>query len=222
MATPSCAPRTRNIIPPSGKIVYPRHGRKEAWSSRNDRCPRYRPHSLCAAESLELEQGKRRPLRQHQPPDRGTDARQGASDWQASVPALFAGDAERRQGHRDVRRAAGGRLQRRRIRCLADTDRRQPVRQRFCFGQSEFKNPGADGPQRADADPPVRIRRDPGASRRKVRRIPADRRPGPCRMPVVAVLADGQRALSRRRLRAFLRLRADQDQNTPSTASQWR
>ena len=31
------------------------------------------------------------------------------------------------------------------------------------------------------------------------------------RMPVVAVLADGQRALSRRRVRPFLRLRADQD-----------
>jgi glutathione S-transferase len=31
------------------------------------------------------------------------------------------------------------------------------------------------------------------------------------RMPVLAVLADGQRALSRRRLRAFLRLCADQD-----------
>ena len=36
-------------------------------------------------------------------------------------------------------------------------------------------------------------------------------RPGARRMPVVAVLADGQRALSRRRLRPFLRLRADQD-----------
>jgi GST-like protein len=36
-------------------------------------------------------------------------------------------------------------------------------------------------------------------------------RPGARRMPVMAVLADGQRALSRRRLRPFLRLCADQD-----------
>ncbi len=35
--------------------------------------------------------------------------------------------------------------------------------------------------------------------------------PRPRRVPVVAVLADGQRALSRRRLRPFLCLRADQD-----------
>ena len=33
-------------------------------------------------------------------------------------------------------------------------------------------------------------------------------RPGTCRNPVVAILADGQRALPRRRLRPFLRLRA--------------
>ena len=61
------------------------------------------------------------------------------------------------------------------------------------------------------ADPAVRVRRDPGASGRKVRRLPAGRRGGAGRMPVVAVLADGQRAVSRRRLWPFLRLRADQD-----------
>ena len=42
------------------------------------------------------------------------------------------------------------------------------------------------------------------------------------RMPVLAVLADGQRALSRRRLRPFLRLCADQDRIRRSTASRWR
>ena len=41
--------------------------------------------------------------------------------------------------------------------------------------------------------------------------LPADRRTGARRMPVVAVLADGQRAVPRRRLRPFLCLRADQD-----------
>ena len=40
--------------------------------------------------------------------------------------------------------------------------------------------------------------------------LPTERR-GARRMPVLAVLADGQRALSRRRLRPFLRLCADQD-----------
>ena len=40
--------------------------------------------------------------------------------------------------------------------------------------------------------------------------LPTDRAPAR-RMPVLAVLADGQRALSRRRLRPFLRLCADQD-----------
>ena len=69
----------------------------------------------------------------------------------------------------------GGRPQRRGIRRLADQDRRQPVRQRLRRGQSELENPGADGSQRADTDPDVRVRRDPGASRREVRRLPADR-----------------------------------------------
>ena len=31
-------------------------------------------HRIYAAESLDLEQGKRRPVREHQPPDRGADA----------------------------------------------------------------------------------------------------------------------------------------------------
>ena len=58
---------------------------------------------------------------------------------------------------------------------------------------------------------PVRIRRDPHLSRREVRRFPADRAGRPRRMSVLVVLADGQRALSRRRLRPLLRLRADED-----------
>ena len=46
----------------------------EAWSSSHGRFV-----SLHAAQGLDLEQGKRRPLRQHQPPDRRADARQGAA-----------------------------------------------------------------------------------------------------------------------------------------------
>ena len=88
---------------------------------------------------------------------------------------------------------------------------RRPVRQRLRRGQSELEDSRADGPQRAKADPRVRVRRDPGASRGKIRRVAADGDRGARRMPVVAVLADGRRALSRRRLRPFLRLCADQD-----------
>jgi GST-like protein len=43
----------------------------------------------------------------------------------------------------------------------------RPVRQRLRRGQSELQDPGADGPQRADADPGVRVRRDPDAPRRE-------------------------------------------------------
>ena len=101
---------------------------------------------------------------------------------------------------------------RRGIRRLADRHRRRrPVRQRLRRGQPQFEDPGADGSQRPEADPGVRVRRDPALSRREVRRVPADRGRAARRMPVVAVLADGQRALSRRRLRPFLRLRADED-----------
>ena len=81
----------------------------------------------------------------------------------------------------------------------------------FVGDQSELEDPGAAGPQRPDADPRVRVRRDPALPRREVRRLPADRAGGARRVPVVAVLADGQRALPRRRLRPLLRLRADQD-----------
>ena len=81
----------------------------------------------------------------------------------------------------------------------------------FVAVNPELQDPGAAGPQRPEADPGVRIRRDPAVPRREVRRLPADRRRGARRMPVVAVLADGQRALSRRRLRPLLRLCADQD-----------
>ena len=63
----------------------------------------------------------------------------------------------------------------RRIRCLADPDRRgRPVRQRIRRGQSELEDPGADGPQRRHAGTRVRIRRDPALSGGEIRRLPAD------------------------------------------------
>ena len=59
----------------------------------------------------------------------------------------------------------------RRVRRLADPhQRRRPVRQRLRGGQPQLQDPGPDGPQRADADPGVRVRRDPAAPGREVRR----------------------------------------------------
>ena len=77
-------------------------------------------------------------------------------------------------------------------------------------------NPNSKIPALLDRSGPTPIRVfESGAilllPRREVRRVPADRAGRARRMPVLAVLADGQRALPRRRLRPFLRLRADQD-----------
>ena len=86
------------------------------------------------------------------------------------------------------------------------------VRQRLRRRQSQLEDPGAARPQRPDAGARVRVRRDPAVPGREVRRrLPADRRRGARRVPVVAVLADGQRAVPRRRLRPLLRLCAEQD-----------
>ena len=52
---------------------------------------------------------------------------------------------------------------------------------------------------------------DPASPRREVRRLSADRDRSARRMLLLAVLADGKHALCWRRLRAFLRLRADED-----------
>ena len=79
------------------------------------------------------------------------------------------------------------------IRRLADQHRRgRSVRQRLRRREPELQDPGADGPQRADADPRVRVRRDPALPGREVRRLPAHRAGGARRVPVVAVLADGR------------------------------
>ena len=73
------------------------------------------------------------------------------------------------------------------------------------------KIPALAGSQRAEADPRVRVGRDPALSCGEIRRVPADRRRHARGVLFLAVLADGQRALSRRRLRPFLRLCAHKD-----------
>ena len=78
--------------------------------------------------------------------------------------------------------------------------------------QPELEDPRAGRPLDArQADPCLRVRRDPALPRREVRRVPADRPVRARRVPVVAVLADGRGAVSRRRLRPLLRLCADED-----------
>ena len=77
-------------------------------------------------------------------------------------------------------------------------------------------NPNSKIPALVDRSGPTPIRvfetgRDPDVPRREVRRVSADRAGRARRMPVLAVLADGQHALCRRRFRPFLRLCAGQD-----------
>ena len=74
--------------------------------------------------------------------------------------------------------------------------------------QPQQQDSGAGRPQRPEPVRIFEIRRDPRLPRREVRRVPARLRAGAGRDAVLAVLADGQRALPRRRLRPFLRLRA--------------
>ncbi len=130
--------KARTMAPPS-------RAEHDVRSSGHERDTR-----IHAARGLDVEQGEWRPLRQHQPADRGPDARQGAARRQAPAAALLAGHAERREGHGHAGGAAGARARRRRIRRLADQDqRRRPVRQRLRRREPELEDPGAARPQRA-------------------------------------------------------------------------
>ena len=145
-------------------------------------------------------------------PDRRADPRQGAAGRPASAAALFARHAQRDQGHGHARGAAGARAPGRGVRRLADQDpRRRAVRQRLRRGQSELEDPGAARSQHRRADAGLRVRRDPALPGREVRRLPAEAPGRAGGVPVVALLADGEHAVSRRRLRSLLRLRAAED-----------
>ncbi len=81
---------------------------------------------------------------------------------------------ERRQGHGDAGGTAGAGPCRCGVRRLADPDQRgRPVRQRLRCGQPELEDPGAPGPQRADAGARVRVGRDPAVPGREVRGLPS-------------------------------------------------
>ena len=73
------------------------------------------------------------------------------------------------------------------------------------------KIPASDGPERSQTSSRVRVRIDPALSRREIRRVPAVRSRQAHRDAELAVLADGEYALRRRRVRSFLSLRARQD-----------
>ena len=101
---------------------------------------------------------------------------------------------------------------RRRIRRLADQNRPgRSVREWLRCAEPQLQDPGAGGPKRPDAYSGIRVRGHLDIPRREVRRLPADRKSCARRMPLVAVLAGGQRAICWRGLRPLLRLRADQD-----------
>ena len=103
---------------------------------------------------------------------------------------------------------AGPRPRGRRVRRVPRQHRRgEPVLERLRRGQPELEDPGARRPRHGPANAGVRVRRHPPLPGREVRRVPARGPRRPHRVPVLAVLADGQRALPGRRLRPLLRLR---------------
>ena len=69
--------------------------------------PHDRVHDLPAAQNLDAEQGKRGAFRQHQPPCGRCHAREGAAGRTPSAAAVFAGDAQWRQGDGDAGGTAG-------------------------------------------------------------------------------------------------------------------
>ena len=146
-------------------------------------------------------------------PIAGADARQGAAGRPPSAAALFARHAERREGHGDARGAARARPRRRRVRRLADPHQRGRRSSAAASSPSTRTRRSrrcstAAGRSRSASSSPARSCSTwPRSSARFLPTEPARAR----RVPVVAVLADGQRAVSRRRLRPLLRLCADQD-----------
>ena len=92
----------------------------------------------------------------------------------------------------------------------------------FVGRQSQLQDPGADGPQRPDADPGFRVRLDPVVPRREVRRVPADR--AAARAPNACHGCSG-RWEARRIWAAASAISTPMRRprsNMPSTASPWR
>ncbi len=184
-----------------------------AFTPANPECDHDEHDRLRAAESMGLEQAERRQVRKHQPADRRALTHEKELPVGKHPLQLYSLATPNGQkvtimleellalGHKGAEYDAW----------LIKIGEGEQFGSGFVAVNPNSKIPGAHGPQRSEAHPRVRIRRDPHLPRREVRRLPADRAGGARRVPVLAVLADGQRALSRRRLRPFLRLCADQD-----------
>ena len=143
----------------------------------HDRSPRRR-HRIRTAESLAAGRRVGREVREDQSADGRGDARQGAAGGQASASALFAGHAERGQGHGAVRGIARPRVWRCGVRRLADRYQRgRAVRFGLCRDQPEFEDSRDGRPQRRSAAAGFRVRGHPAVPGRKVRRLPATRPP---------------------------------------------
>jgi GST-like protein len=184
----------------------------------HDRRPRLR-----AAQSLDLEQGEWRAVRQHQPPDRRPThdkelpvGRHPLQLYSLATPNGVKVTVMLEEllalGHKGAEYDAW-------LIRIGNGDQ-------FGSGFVDI-NPNSKIPALVDRSGPepsqgVRVRLDPVLSRREVRRLPAEGRQDPHRSDVLAVLADGQRAVSWRRLRPFLRLRADQDRIRHRPLSRWR
>ena len=175
-------------------------------------------------QGLDLEQGQRRRVREHQPPDRRADAREGAPGRAPPVAALFARHPERRQSHRDARGAPrrsgtrapsttpGSSRSTRATSSAAASSRSTPTR------RSRRSWTGAD----RVAGSRLRVGRDPPLPRGEVRRVLAQGPRRAHRVPVVALLADGRRRRTSAAASATsMRMRRPRS-NTRSTGSRWR
>ena len=131
---------------------------------------------LHAAQGLDLEQGERGPVRQHQSSGRGCHARQGTAGWAGTRSSSI------RWARRTARRSPScSRSCWRRATRGAEYDawlikigEGEQFGSGFVAVNPNSKIPAPGRPQRADAGPPVRVGRDAALSRREIRHPDAE------------------------------------------------
>ena len=129
-------------------------------------------------------------------PIAGADPREGAAGRQAPAAALLAGTPNGVKVTVMLEELLAPATPAR-IRRLAHPHRRgRQFGSGFVAINPNSKIPALLDRSGPDADARVRVRRDPALPRREVRRLPADRARRAHRNAVLAVLADGQRALT--------------------------
>ena len=92
-------------------------------------------------------EGKRGQVCEYQPADCRFDARQGSAGRRAPAAALFAGDAQRREGDRHAGGAAGLGSRAPSTTPTHQDRRGRSVRQRLRRGESQLEDPGPGGSQ---------------------------------------------------------------------------